>query len=1236
MNRVRELALHGMWGRRKDTRVLALVIVMSFLFLTAGTLLLSSFSGSQAQQRQSLYGNWHLLYGEGDPAVCQGLESLPQVEQAVTVTLLGTDPRCGHVATWDEELAQMGSLRILEGRAPEKAGEILLERGQLGLFSEETKVGSTVELAMAYHFENLRERQLPSGTMTIRGEEVPARPIVKSFGDGVTEEEIEDVMERLWTEEVWSRTYTYEDGEGKTQTAFWFPDTSTHCPVPEMDDATYRSALLAVCHEMGAYLHDYFKYELGTGRDMLEEVDRTFFDSGSRGEMRWGLNTNYEYTYAKSEKMDEETLQKRTWERGAVPVQDLTLTRQCTVVGIVETVSDRWDVGNRDLPNCYISAATAQEVRDTLSYLQAKEDPRLYRTLEGQTLLFLQGSHGASSLYQQVEATGIPLVRQVSADEYFRSLEGAGYVYDYGNEATEYDLELAQAQWEEEQQKDPSLEGISLLQVEVETSEYGAVWLQKENMEGNLFQREVYLHRPVFRWSFSDGTTRLQPGPTAFLMMPEAAANGFDSVYNASPAPWQDLLDGTASVDSATGIYESAPGGLPNLTATYTYNQGPIFLNRYGFPLEGGLTETMGVAMIGVIVIITVCAVFQISFTQLRRRARRLTLLKSVGATNGQVFALLSWECVYVTVGSLLLGDALGVAVAWGVTRALEGISFFLSWPLVLTGQVCGLLAVALGMLMPSVRAIHTPLVGRMEGRKHRHVRVKPMKRQTWRQLCARDRAGNAGRSVGIAVLCTFLVTMELISVFLGNASFDTYRKTVQQTDKPDYTLLSNHTGSSREVEGLKEALSQANGLSRADFWQREDHVFLWYEAMEDSPVLSALKKAGGSDFFAASQAKAPQKEGEAFLTQVYGVEVSSDLYARLEAAFTAGDVDPASFEAGAEVIVLLPMYRSLQGAGEGKGASMAEFLRSSGTMDLSLASGAAQGWAEDRTVQPGDVLTLAVDCPHVTDTSLSYTQTVREVTVGAVIRYFPEQGVWPFAEEPQSHVIIGSSKLLYGLYSDGFKTMTYEEKVALQLRKDWLYPYNYGEAGFNLYAGEEATTENTLTPLFRISRENYLTLGNLHDSNQAVYNKALSSCLLMGLLAFAATVIVWMILSNTLSSAQEQGRKKTGILQALGVTRAQIYRGQMFQALGDWLMALAGSHGILGPVMLASGWLQRRDQVLSFRLLLMAIVREDLAAYPWILHLGLCLLELPVLLLFRLLALRKPMQASPIENIRN
>lgn len=83
-------------------------------------------------------------------------------------------------------------------------------------------------------------------------------------------------------------------------------------------------------------------------------------------------------------------------------------------------------------------------------------------------------------------------------------------------------------------------------------------------------------------------------------------------------------------------------------------------------------------------------------------------------------------------------------------------------------------------------------------------------------------------------------------------------------------------------------------------------------------------------------------------------------------------------------------------------------------------------------------------------------------------------------------------------------------------------------------------------------------------------------------------------------------------------------------------MIALVGSHGILALVVLAAGWVQRWDQGLAFRQLLLAVAREDLAAYPWLLHLGLCLLELPVLLWFHLRALDKPLQASPIENIRS
>ncbi|MFR0733894.1 MAG: hypothetical protein ACLSHU_06615 [Oscillospiraceae bacterium] len=153
--------------------------------------------------------------------------------------------------------------------------------------------------------------------------------------------------------------------------------------------------------------------------------------------------------------LDEAELQQMILDRGAVPAQDLTLTRTCTVVGIVETVSDRWDVGDTALPNCYLSEATAGELRDTLSYLETKDAPRLYRLPEEQKLLFLRGSGTVAGLYGQVLETELPRVREISENQYYRLLDNEWGLAGYGHEATEWDLNLAREQWAEEQAEGP-------------------------------------------------------------------------------------------------------------------------------------------------------------------------------------------------------------------------------------------------------------------------------------------------------------------------------------------------------------------------------------------------------------------------------------------------------------------------------------------------------------------------------------------------------------------------------------------------------------------------------------------------------------------------------------------------------------------------------------------------------------------------------------------------------------
>lgn len=164
MKRIHRIALRGMKGRKKDTAMLALVITMSFLFLSLGTAMLSSLTQSQENQRRTLYGTWKFSDRGEVPALSQKLREQDWLT-AHDLQVVGTDPLCGSVSVWDDDFARMGGLQLVEGRAPEKPGEIVLENGQLSLFPESIGIGSTVELTMNYSGEfspELRDPEIPN------------------------------------------------------------------------------------------------------------------------------------------------------------------------------------------------------------------------------------------------------------------------------------------------------------------------------------------------------------------------------------------------------------------------------------------------------------------------------------------------------------------------------------------------------------------------------------------------------------------------------------------------------------------------------------------------------------------------------------------------------------------------------------------------------------------------------------------------------------------------------------------------------------------------------------------------------------------------------------------------------------------------------------------------------------------------------------------------------------------
>lgn len=1242
-----QLAIKGMRGRKKDTRVLALVIALSFLFLTTGTILLSSFTETQERQRQSLYGSWQLLYGGEEENVLTALDRVPLDTGMTEVTIAGFDNSCGTVGVWNEELYALNGITLSEGRMPQNPGEIVLEKGQLGQFDQEIGVGSKIQLKFQVTQKSLRQQNRGTDPISIRGKEYPAAEIAATFGYGADEAYIQNLLRNLWTEELWNLTSGEFNDQGEENQRYWFPE-SMRMEIDQMPDETYLALIDGFINGMGegSPADIWFMRQLLS--DSIGYVLRVIYTGSQDGLVDWKLNTTFSYTYAKTEDSieyaeDSDAILVRD---AGVSQQDLYLWLNCEVVGIIETVSDRWDVGELSLPNCYITQDSLQAVLDKTQELNGRTDEtRLYFDYgqEIDTLRFYSGADSASEFYQLLSRQEFSSLERIDEDEFNKQLSAFTKIENRGYAMEESDYAWARSELE----KQGITENIRSLQWPGEYDCYRLEILQPGE-DGVRYPVVCWAYRPILRVELENRETLEFPAQDAIVVIPGEIVyveiNGQRLVHE-RPAEgvrvnFQELLYG-ASVNGT----QQAMKQMPGLEDAYTYNNSWVKINRYGFPMEGGLTESMGITIIGVLMAVTVCAVFQIFFTQLRRRTRKLTLLKSVGATNGQIMELLGLECLVLLSVGLILGDLLGFGLAAAVVHSLEGTMLYIDWPLLLAGQVCGILAVVTGMMIPSVRSARTPLVGRMEGKPRRHVKIREMKMQTWKRICLRDLRSNPGRTLGTGALCVFLVAMELACVFLGNASFDTYRQTVEWADKPDYTVSMNLAGSRRMIAGIDEALAVVEEVERVDFYRVARNAFVWSDGLEQSPVLTALKEAGGSKFFGRSNATAgvlslPKGilEQEAYKTDVYGIDYDTDLFRRLEAAITVGAIDPEAYTQGKQAIVLCPVYCELSGeAGDNlDDRSMGAFLESSKTMALSLNAAQGESWSRDTSLKLGQSLVIGLDKPRIGEKEVVYSLEWNNPTVGAIIYYFPGQGVWPFADDPKSFTVIGSSQMLGKILPDGYVTKEPSEMTNLQTSIDWLGSDRLGEAHYSFYATEDSTPDTTLSPLFQVSRSMSMTLGNFRDSNQAVHDKALASCLLIGALAVAATIIVWMILNNTLASAQEQSRKRTGILQALGITQEEWYRAQSIQAVGYWLVSVAAANLLLVVLVLILGAVERAGQNLNLMALAMTILREDLQAYPWWLHGMACLLELPVLLIFHHRAAKIPLAYSPIENIRS
>lgn len=1202
------IARQGMKGRKRDTRLLLAVVALAFAFITAASVLLASIDRTKQEQQFALYGRWQLMAAEADTARKQAIENTKGVDAFAASELLFTAENCGVIGSIDDAFAMLGSLRLIEGRLPSAKNEIVIEAGQLAKLKTPLGVGDSIQVSHKYFFDykpteeeveaQKRAREEEMKEYQLRWQQYGIEPVLEFLADLPAEERAryDEEFTQWFAEEgaefnriglngVWSQT---EDIIRDAHTLLeLYPDTYndilTHWMFYEREDKR------AYDYIIGYYNEQYRKWN---NTLHTRQVNDLLF-LGDINMLVCVQQQGYAYNPQ------------------ARPISTV-FQMKYVITGIVESYSDRWDSSVYSLPNAFISQSGALEFAQAYEAVRARyERTPAYAPAH----IVLAASHALDA--RELYAACYPAFMEL-ADKQKAAYQIIGYL------------------------------------------ESGMVISFRE-VSGYLYGLDADTKEPVYI-PFSGYASADESGVSftyrdvGYSFSVEELLSGSIYVAGLEPPPISESL--------------AAPDRLDD-QGTST-----LRVNTYSYPPAVSRERTLVLIVTGIIIVTTACAVFQIYLTQMKRRTRRLALLKSIGATNRQVLSMFAIEVAYLLLLALPLGFALGMGVAYASVRLLPAqgaqgaLVFFIDWQPLLLGLGCGVLALIAGALFPVLRAVKTPLVGAVSGQKKtkavRRVQTKQTAVQSFAAIQRRHIKANPGRTRGNFALAAFTIAIALICIFLCFNAFEHFNTAVMKNRKPDYRIDAGFGMNIRFLDEVLEDMAGRGELARIEPLKAAENVYLSFDGLENSPILNALDKAAPADLrarlfaerveemLAGPEGAATSAENEApapwYVTNIYGLRSSDTLFAHFNEALTEGSVDPERFDAGEEVILLVPMYKNGSATPDDAqftdaaslrdvpGLELAStLLRKTNVMDLSFSKGKAAYYKTDDAVRVGDTLNLAaqtVVVDAVTQTKSTHMRQ-KSVTVAAIVRYFPDTGIWPFSDANTPYAVISGLRVPGELYDHSELRLDADGARRLEAMAKVFFPDSRGKTYFYIYGTGEATRENTDLPLLSFAREYGLKLNNYRETNEAMYNEAFNNAFIMALLGITAAMIALTILSSTLESTAEQERARTGVLQSMGVTGRQFLGSQRRGALRAGIIAFFVANGCLALTVAIFALVKNSGLGLSPADLMHAAL-DSLWLYPWQAHLGVSALFLIILTTLYTRPTRKILKYSPIENIRS
>ena len=140
------LTWKGMIGRRRESLLLLIVLVLSFLLSSALAIILPSTQAKAQLQREKAYGSWQVMLLDRSAEDCEKLAQLLSAQGVQCAVLPAAhDSSDEIISVMTPEAMALGSFELLEGRLPEAENEILIVEDQFAL-GNLPKVGDSISV----------------------------------------------------------------------------------------------------------------------------------------------------------------------------------------------------------------------------------------------------------------------------------------------------------------------------------------------------------------------------------------------------------------------------------------------------------------------------------------------------------------------------------------------------------------------------------------------------------------------------------------------------------------------------------------------------------------------------------------------------------------------------------------------------------------------------------------------------------------------------------------------------------------------------------------------------------------------------------------------------------------------------------------------------------------------------------------------------------------------------------